>query len=273
MTAIKKTGLVLTVIAAIFSISVAKNNRQTTESNKVVFEYREFHKQYIDADSSRLYIDIYYPEIISAPGISAKNAINGYIKEVLLNEAYYEKKADSLDDLASWLFRDFSEEQRFRTQEDLGRRDWQYRDSVWVSSDSYGILSIAFDYFSFTTGMHQNYGRNYSNFDTYSGNQVYLSDVLKKDYENKLRKIVHNHFRQVRKEIPMESSLMDTSFWIGGSGFPITENYSIGSDGIIFYYNPYDILSFADGETELLVKYDEIGDLIDEKGLLKRPPR
>src|SRR3990172_4770636 len=103
-----------------YSVSSANNAQQSTKSNKTVFEYREFHKQLescANPDSGCASVDLWYPEIISTPNMAAKNSINKYLKEVLINgppagvvyDAQRSKKLDTFDEVVSELFSDYSE--------------------------------------------------------------------------------------------------------------------------------------------------------------------
>lgn len=52
------------------------------------------------------------------------------------------------------------------------------------------------------------------------------------------------------------------------SGRIVSLDHSIGATGIAFFYNIYEIASYADGPTELLLTYHEITDLLKPDGLM-----
>ena len=269
----RKIGLVVMFLMVISSITVANNPQKSTSSDKVVYESREFHKLFENCGnpiSKCPTVDMCYPEVVSTPNAVAKDSINKYVKDVLINgppqgvvyDAQRGQRLNSFDQVASELFSDYSD-----YMEMGGAGVYLFHDYISVASETCGILSLQFDHLEYTGGAHENYWRCFLNFDIYSGKQVHLSDVLKRGFESKLSSMAKLRFKEVRGE---NSRLWEV---YQKGDFPLANNYSIGREGITFYYNPFDVGDFAEGTTELSIKYDEIKDLIDEKGLLKRKVR
>jgi hypothetical protein len=43
---------------------------------------------------------------------------------------------------------------------------------------------------------------------------------------------------------------------------PVTENFGLMENGILFDYPPYEIASYAAGEIDLLITYEELADIL-----------
>ena len=269
MIANRKIGFLIFLSLLLFGTTAA--GPKPSALIKAVFESREFHQRYgscTDSNYNCINVEIYYPEIISTPSENAKDSINKYIKDYILRSSDDTIKPKSLDEVGSILFEEYSE-----ILKNMGIYPaWEYKDSGWVASDTCGILSVAFDYFGYFGGAHPGYGRSFFNFDIYSGKRVRLEDILTKGYKVKFSKVAEQRFKEV-KQLPLDIKLTETGFWFQNDNFPIDENYSISNQGVVLYYNPYEIGPSVEGSTELLIKYEEIEYLIDEKDLLKRQPR
>ena len=43
---------------------------------------------------------------------------------------------------------------------------------------------------------------------------------------------------------------------------PFTENFIISETGITFFYNAYEIASYADGDSDYYLSYSQLGDML-----------
>ena len=64
-------------------------------------------------------------------------------------------------------------------------------------------------------------------------------------------------FRQV-KEIPDTASLNENYFEFADDTFQLNKNYGFRKEGIVFYYNNYEIAPYAAGPSEVLIPYERI---------------
>jgi hypothetical protein len=112
------------------------------------------------------------------------------------------------------------------------------------------------------------YASVFTSFHAATGAKIGLADVLVPGYGPHLTRIAENKFRTV-KGIKPGMTLHDAgSFFFKNDTFALNDNFWIGPKGITFFYNPYEIASYAMGTTELLLTYGEIRDLIKPSGLL-----
>ncbi|HEY9003756.1 MAG TPA: RsiV family protein [Mucilaginibacter sp.] len=110
-------------------------------------------------------------------------------------------------------------------------------------------------------GAHPNSRSIYINWDTKKDEEIVLDDVLVKDYSDKLDEIADKIIREEK----LNEGLSD-----GGDTFALNSNYYFAPDGIHFYYNNYEIKSYMQGPTDLLIPYSKIKKLIRPGSVLSQ---
>ncbi|NJK29927.1 MAG: DUF3298 domain-containing protein [Acaryochloris sp. SU_5_25] len=91
-----------------------------------------------------------------------------------------------------------------------------------------------------------------------------------KGYAPKLNTIAEKHFRQVRK-LAANESLNRAGFWFEKDQFQVNANFAIAPQGLILFFNPYEIGPYVLGSTEIQIPYIELQTLIKDKTLLSPP--
>jgi hypothetical protein len=72
-----------------------------------------------------------------------------------------------------------------------------------------------------------------------------------------LTKIAEQIFRKV-KEIPDTASLNENYFEFPDDTFQLNKNYGFKKEGIVFYYNNYEIAPYAAGPTDVVIAYEHL---------------
>ena len=110
-------------------------------------------------------------------------------------------------------------------------------------------------------GAHPNSYKSTIIFNPIDGNRVTLDDILKPGYKEALTTLLtaklfeENNVRSIQEA-------QDAGFFIYEPGVPIPSNYTFGNNGITFIYNTYEIASYASGEINLTLTYNELKDLL-----------
>jgi len=120
------------------------------------------------------------------------------------------------------------------------------------------ILSVREDFGSYTGGVHANYGAMGWNFDTATGERLGLEDILTDT--DALDEILARKIREKYPDEPFDSldlMLMDYT--------PENYTWTLGYQGITFYFSPYEIASFAAGLLTATIWYDEMPHLFHEE--------
>jgi hypothetical protein len=121
---------------------------------------------------------------------------------------------------------------------------------TWNIYESYDIVDVYKKFATlkiesslYTGGAHGMYGVGYYHFDKTSGKQLHIKDML--DVKKELLRQAELVFRKkvgLKANTPFE----ENDFWFN-EGFYLSDNFEITKKGITFYYNPYEISSWAAG--------------------------
>lgn len=120
------------------------------------------------------------------------------------------------------------------------------------------ILSIREDAGSYTGGVHGNYGVLSWNFDTASGTQLELEDVLTDT--TCLAEVLTEKIRSKYDFEPFDS--LDEML---AEYLPENYTWTLGYQGITFYFSPYEIASYAAGLLTATIWFDEMPELFYEQ--------
>ncbi len=117
----------------------------------------------------------------------------------------------------------------------------------------------------YTGGAHGDHFILYSNFDRQSNKAITIDDIIIEDNKDKFIKIVEQYFRK-QEGLSGDDSLNGKYFFEDGK-FSLADNFTFEKNDILFYYNVYEIKSYAEGNTELRIPYTVFKHLISNKGL------
>ena len=212
-----------------------------------------------------LSFNIEYPKINSgAASAESLNAINEAIKVSIFAYAFVNETPSSFNELIDELGTEY---------EDVltSFPDYAASWSVEINSDiiyqDSSFISIATTIYSYTGGAHANNNQVYKSFDLATGKPISLEDILIKGYEEDLNQAAEIEFRML-KEIPPNITLEDKGYVFKNGKFGLNDNFAIINNRLLFYYNSYEIASYAEGPTELELKITDYVNLIDQNGVL-----
>jgi hypothetical protein len=135
---------------------------------------------------------------------------------------------------------------------------WEAQATAKINYQSKKLLNITVEYYLFTGGAH-GYGAtesllfNPENGSTYKPNELFSNTA-------QLTELVEAKFRAQLK-IPAKSSLTDAGYFFADDRFILPKNYIFSEKGIQFHYNTYEVACYAQGPIDVLISYDEVGDL------------
>ena len=212
-----------------------------------------------------LSFSIEYPQIVSgAVSKEAQDAINSSIKSSIFDYAFVNNKPDSFDQLIEELATEY---------EDIlsSYPDYKASWSIEINSDiiyqDSSFISLATTIFSYTGGAHPNSNQVYNSFNLQTGEIVTLDDILIQGYEEELNESAEIEFRML-KEIPPAFTLEEKGYVFEEGKFRLNDNFAIINKSLLFFYNPYEIASYAEGPAEIELKLTDYVHLIDPNGVL-----
>ena len=123
-----------------------------------------------------------------------------------------------------------------------------------------GYISYIATHEYFEGGAHSVRLKTAINFDTNTGRQVKLNDLLVAGYE---RQLTATLLQELQDEVVAKSmDELHEKGYLNATSMFVTENFVLDADGLTFIYNPYEIAPYENGLTELHIGNDELKDLI-----------
>jgi len=265
----KVSGVLLIAVLLFFVGCADKSNDQKLQNDSLQIETVILKQNSEDCENDNsgncAKIMIEYIELKNLPNLSAMEKINSKIQEELLRPIGGEKDNKNFEEL----MQNFIEEYKnFKKEFPKAQQEWEIERKAENTFNDDNLLSCSFREYSYLGGAHPNSFLTFINFNLKSGEIINLPDVLIDSYLNELNNIAEPIFRK-EKELTPEENLTEAGFWFDDDKFSINNNFSIGKDGLTFYYNSYEITAYAYGPTELFIPYKSIKKLIKPDGLLE----
>ncbi|MGH9321530.1 MAG: DUF3298 domain-containing protein [Vicinamibacteria bacterium] len=204
------------------------------------------------------YIRFDYPAVTAAPEETAIEDISETIESFLMAPIRPDAPPSNANALMEQFLADYA---AFKAAEPQSEQIWFLERKAFVLRNSPNLLSLSFSERSYLGGAHGIEMFHFTNLDPRTGRRIALDDVLKDGARQKLALLAEARFRESRA-IPEGTSLKDAGFTFENDTFALTENFAIRDDGIAFHYNPYDVAPYALGATDILLTFDEIGDVL-----------
>ena len=130
--------------------------------------------------------------------------------------------------------------------------------SVQLLCHTKDLLTLGFFSYSYSGGVHGNYGTEAASFDLRTGRRLRYADIFRSAAQTALLPILDRTVRRALKIKPTEplneQLLVDT--------MTVTQNVGLAPGGVVFIYQPYEIASYAQGEIHLFVPLAELRPLL-----------
>ena len=143
--------------------------------------------------------------------------------------------------------------------------EWYNNSTIDLFSKTDSTYTLSTISNGYSGGAHGYYGIHFDNYSIASQKRLTLDDLFVKDYSLALTNIAQKHYRHTRGLKPGQALTEDGWF---ENKFVLAENFALTPRGIYFYYNSYEIKSYADGHTTFLLPYYKLKSIIDPKGSL-----
>lgn len=198
------------------------------------------------------YFEVFYPKFENP-------VVDSFVQKNLLVDG--ESTLDEASDSFLSGYNEFVEDNDDR----ISKAAWFKKVNLTIHVNSPKVISISNFTYEFTGGAHGNYYSLWTNYDPVNNEKIELKSIIPEYKRKDLVKIAEKHFRMLEKL--SDTASYGNDYFFDNHQFTLTENFGLLKDSIIFYYNPYEIKSYADGPTALKIPYDSIKDLFNSKGL------
>lgn len=133
---------------------------------------------------------------------------------------------------------------------------WYFRGEVSVLIASDTLISLQVDSEEFTGAAHASLATNFVNIDPATGTDYLLDAMLRSGYQNELNRLGEEDLRRQMAIDDADSAALN----FGDEGFKLNNNYGFRPEGIVFFFNTYELASYAEGPTEILIPYELLRD-------------
>ena len=247
--------------------------KEDYSGNKIqfeIFQEKSFLKIFHDESEATEWkgseMDLHISQSINYKDKDVEKKINKAIKKQFLKDICYNKYDPKDIDLAPDALLKKVREHRFKDYKKMAeptlKVDLLLNNGV-IDSDK-NILCISSIYWEYSGGARGSGHTTYLVFDLRTGELVKLKKLLKKDFKNKLNKLINKYVRKGlgKKE---NASLAEEGFFENNIHY--TENYYIDNDLIIFEYSPETLAPYVVGEVEAKIPLKEMKSLLSSYGI------
>jgi hypothetical protein len=187
--------------------------------------------------------------IPKAEGTSTKaQAINKVVENHIANMlVFLEEPSDTLQ--LDYAIENFdSEYKSFKDGFGESAMVWDASFDGEVTYQSPMLISIAINSYINSGGAHGNLNVTFFNFDASTGELLQFDDLF--NDKGGLKEIVKTHFEEETKGSEIN--------YFFGEPFSLPANIGFNDEGIVCFYNVYEIASYADGITEFTVPFEDV---------------
>lgn len=203
-------------------------------------------------------IKVSYPHFAAKPSSDVVETINRNIKQFLLQSASPDHTPQTIEEAMVKFLQVYENASRDFPHQGV----WADEKTVEILQNRPNVLSLQYSHYWYTGGAHPNSSRTYWNYDPKTGKQIQLSDLFVEGYAPKLNRIAEKYFREARA-LEANTSLSQVGFWFEDDQFKVNTNFALAPQGLIFFFNTYEVSPYVMGSTEVVIPYEDL------KGLLK----
>ena len=136
---------------------------------------------------------------------------------------------------------------------------WEAKVKGSIKYQSANILNIEIDHYTYTGGAHGYQGLRSLLFDPNSGTSISIADLFSDT--DAFTAFAEKKFR-AKYKIPINQSINSTGLMFENEIFSLPQNIFYTDQGLLLYYNSYEVASYAEGTKEILLPYKEVANYL-----------
>lgn len=206
-------------------------------------------------------VSLSYPVSAAKQEAPVDKAVSWFVEKHLLAPAVSKTRPPDMEALAAQFVYEY--EQVKNELKDY-RSNWYLEREVTVVFADARAVSLCFSETSYTGGAHPNSYRRYRSFDSATGRPLAIEHLVVPGGLEALEAEASRAFRRMY-EIAPGVSLAEAGFWFENGRFHLNDNFAVTSKGLLFYFNLYEITSYARGPTALLLSFPELKGILKDK--------
>lgn len=196
------------------------------------------------------------------------DSLNHYIKRQVFNFFAKEEPVTSYQAIAESFIKGYDDFANSR--KDVVEQPWSLMIVINVQKISPDYVSLKYTHYDYTGGAHGNTQISFINYNPQTNTPILIDSLIIDGKMGELVKIAESIFRKNEK-LSANEPLEEKYFFENGK-FALAQNFSVTDKGISFLYNPYEIKSYAEGYTELLVPFSALKAIAKPNSILTTKP-
>ena len=252
------------LIACVLLVGCERNALQTTSLSSEQVCYLTDAQE----DSLTVSIHIEYPTAIGKT--DALNNIQRDLKHRLFGEAYIDMEPQQALDAYVAMLKTEYKINNLPLKEDWEKdnRDFEYapiccEEQVLTGSvmgEVKGILSYCVERYVYTGGAHGSNFRQFVNYNLQTGEQIDEEQLFAENYQEQLTQLLLQYMVEQNDEIALIQDLQEAGYNV--DDIHPNDNFYLAEEGITYVFNPYDIAPYALGETEILIPWSALQNIL-----------
>jgi hypothetical protein len=223
-------------------------------NNELTFEEQSFEKKSsLPCKGNCPHIAVKIPVAKNVPIVA--DSINKKVFAVMKEIIYVGENpfsSTNYNGLLTAFINSYEETKKENPDESFG---WEGKIEGKVKYQSDKIVDIEINHYTFTGGAHGYQGMRSLIFDIKTGKHI-ANEALFKD-NKAFTTFAEKKFRK-KFNIPEKVALNNSGFMFEEEKFQLPQTFFFTDEGLLLYYNVYEIASYADGPKELLLPYEEV---------------
>ena len=136
---------------------------------------------------------------------------------------------------------------------------WELETTADTLHASPKALTVKLETYTYMGGAHPNSSLTLYTFDRETGRMLTLDDMISDT--TALLGVLEKEFRHHQNLLPL-TNLEEQGYFLRDGRFFLPANVGVSREGLVFYYNPYEIAAYAVGPIQVTVPYAKLNGIL-----------
>ncbi|MBD3167402.1 DUF3298 domain-containing protein [bacterium] len=240
--------------------------KEAVTKGPLYYRYLEYHDEQGQCGEYGLQpcvrVDMVYPYVSKGPKAGV-NAVNGFTQD-FLQHAFYdvlnlrgdleesETQVETSEEFTRAFVAAYEQFRESYPESSIGY-SFQFEGAVKYNSERYATLLTI--YSAYTGGAHPYGERKMASFDLATGKQLDLEDIV--HAPEKLPALGEKFFRRAHG-YSHDTDWAETPYFYETGGFVLSEKFGLTEEGLVFWYDPYEIAPYSEGPSRFAIPWDAL---------------
>lgn len=186
------------------------------------------------------------------------------VSDIITSKPWTGETAKNIEVATASFFKEYNQFKKDVPESPAG---YEWSTNVQVSFEDVDLLVLTTESYIYTGGAHGLESIVYYNLDLKNNKLIDLKELFMANYKTKLTDVAEAIFRKdegISQTAPLDSYFFENKVFV------LNKNFAITTKGLLFTYNPYEIKSYAEGKTNLLVPYSKIKEIIKPDSFISK---